>query len=190
VSAASQSGWVEALYDHRAAPLLLYGRALGLGHGEAEDVLHETFRSLLSLELPPAQPAHYLVRSFRNRALNLRRGWWRRLAREIEAHRWFEPAVPEDPRERRLAWALAGLPQDQREVIVLKIWQRLTFAAIGEALGLSPHTVAGRYRYGLARLRRMLEQPDAEPDGQFDELPEITEGAASFAAAASSFRRA
>ena len=170
--------------------MLLYGRALGLSHAEAEDVLHETFRSLLSLEGPPGQPVHYLVRSFRNRALNHRRGWWRRLAREIEARRWFEPADPEDPRERRLAQALAELPAQQREVIVLKIWQRLTFAAIGEALGLSPNTVAGRYRYGLERLRRLFDHPVAEREGPSDEFAEITGHAASFAAATPPFRRA
>jgi len=184
VIAGSQSGWVEALYDERAASLLLYGRALGLSHGEAEDVLHETFRSLLSLTLPPAQPANYVVRSFRNRALNHRRSWWRRVARELEASRWFEPSTPEDPRERHLAHALAGLPTDQREVIVLKIWQRLTFAAIGEALGLSPNTVAGRYRYGLERLRHRLDHPVVKLEDASDELPEFTGPAASFAAAA------
>lgn len=189
MSAVGESKWVEALYDERAAGLLLYGRALGLAHGEAEDVLHETFRALLALEVPPEEPAHYLVRSYRNRALNHRRGWWRRLAREIEAHRWFEPAEPSDPREERLAQALAGLPADQREVIVLKIWQRLTFAAIGEALGQSPNTVAGRYRYGLQRLRRRLEASDPDLEGSKHELPEIAGNATSLVAAASSIGR-
>jgi RNA polymerase sigma-70 factor (ECF subfamily) len=155
--------WAGRLYDAKAAPLVLYGRALGLSHAEAEDVLHETFRALLALEAAPEQPEHYLVRSFRNRALNYRRSWWRRLARELEAARWFEPAEPEDPAEARLAAALAGLPQEQREVIVLKIWHRLTFAAIGRLQDISPHTAAGRFRYGVARLRRVLAA-DAEPE--------------------------
>jgi RNA polymerase sigma-70 factor (ECF subfamily) len=148
--------WAGRLYDQQAAQLVLYGRALGLSHAEAEDVLHETFRALLVLGARPEQPEHYLVRSVRNRALNYRRGWWRRLARELEARRWFEPAEPEDPLESRLADALAGLPQSQREVIVLKIWHRLTFGAIGQLLACSPHTAAGRFRYGLVRLRRLL----------------------------------
>jgi RNA polymerase sigma-70 factor, ECF subfamily len=189
VSTDGQAGWVEVLYDQRAAGLLLYGRALGLSHGEAEDMLHETFRSLLALEDSPAQPVHYLVRSFRNRVLNHRRGGGRRLAREMEAHRWFEPAAPDDPREERLAQALAGLPPEQREVIVLKIWQRLTFAAIGAALGLSPHTVAGRYRYGLERLRRALDEAGAELDGMSHALPEITGQATAFVTTASSVSR-
>src|SRR4029077_6658948 len=85
-----QSGWCEALYEAKAAGLILYGRALGLSHGEAEDVLHDTFLALMQSAAPPALPENYCVRAFRNRALNYRRGLWRRLARELEARRWFE----------------------------------------------------------------------------------------------------
>jgi RNA polymerase sigma-70 factor (ECF subfamily) len=52
---------------------------------------------------------------------------------------------------------LASLPTEQREVIVLKIWHDLTFERIGELVGVSPNTVAGRYRYGLRRIRTCLE---------------------------------
>ena len=47
VSSVKQMGWCEALYQQKAAELMLYGRALGLSHGEAEDVLQETFLALL-----------------------------------------------------------------------------------------------------------------------------------------------
>lgn len=60
---------------------------------------------------------------------------------------------------------LAGLPREQREVIVLKIWHRHTFEEIGELLGISPNTASGRYRYGLIRLRAALGgTPTHEPD--------------------------
>lgn len=51
---------------------------------------------------------------------------------------------------------LVKLPAEQREVIVLKIWHNYTFESIGELLDLSPNTVAGRYRYGLQKLRACL----------------------------------
>jgi len=41
------SHWCECLYEEKAAQLVLYGRALGLSHSEAEDVLQETFMALL-----------------------------------------------------------------------------------------------------------------------------------------------
>jgi RNA polymerase sigma-70 factor (ECF subfamily) len=148
--------WCERLYECKAAALLLYGRALGLSHGEAEDVAHDTFAALLALPAPPQQPAHYLLRAFRHRALNYRRGLWRRLARELESWRWFERDAEESPAERAAMRCLAELPADQREVIVLKIWHDHTFEEIGQLLALSPNTVAGRYRYGLEKIRKSL----------------------------------
>jgi RNA polymerase sigma-70 factor (ECF subfamily) len=149
----NQPDWCEPLYEAKASELIVYGRALGLSHGEAEDVLQETFIALLRLRERPQQPAHYCVRAFRNRALNYRRSLWRRLTREWESLRWFEKTPSETDAERQAMRALADLPQEQREVIVLKIWHEHTFQEIGTLLDISPNTVAGRYRYGLQKLR-------------------------------------
>jgi RNA polymerase sigma-70 factor (ECF subfamily) len=152
-----QIHWCEPLYDAKAAELILYGRALGLGHGEAEDVLQETFVALTQMEFAPAKPEHYCVRSFRNRALNYRRTLWRRLTREWESLRWFEKNADETPAERGAMSCLAELPVDQREAIVLKIWHGCTFEEIGGLLEISPNTAAGRYRYGLQKIKTKLE---------------------------------
>jgi RNA polymerase sigma-70 factor (ECF subfamily) len=163
----ADTAWCERLYDESGARLLLYGRALGLSHSEAEDVLQDTFLALLRLPQAPAHPAHYLRRSFRNRARNTWRGLWRRLAREAESRHWFEPEPEATASERAVVHALANLPVPQREVIVLKIWHQLTFHEIGALVGVSPHTAAGRYRYGLQKLRALAAQTHyelAEPD--------------------------
>src|SRR5215510_8411838 len=156
------SHWCQNLYESHAPQILLYGRALGLSHSESEDVLHETFLALMQREPAPDVPLHYCLRSFRNRALNYRRGLWRRLTRELESSRWFERANEESPHERAAMRCLAGLPTEQREVIVLKIWHDYTFEEIGELLELSPNTVAGRYRYGLQKLRACLTEENYE----------------------------
>ena len=59
---------------------------------------------------------------------------------------------------------LTRLPAEQREVIVLKIWHEYTFEEIGELLELSPNTVAGRYRYGLQKLKACLKGATYERD--------------------------
>ncbi|MCX8089882.1 MAG: sigma-70 family RNA polymerase sigma factor, partial [Verrucomicrobiae bacterium] len=105
----------------------------------------------------PESPEHYCVRSFRNRALNHRRSLWRRLVREWESRRWFERAPEASDAERAAMRGLAALPQLQREVIVLKIWHQYTFEEIGALLGVSPNTAAGRYRYGMEKLRAALD---------------------------------
>jgi RNA polymerase sigma-70 factor (ECF subfamily) len=165
---------LETLYEAKAADLILYGRALGLSHGEAEDVLQETFLALLKMVgggttcqvAPgklPLEPEHYCVRSFRNRALNHRRSLWRRLTRELEVfadgHHWFEKSSDETEQSMQTAAVdcLAELPVEQREAIVLKIWHGFTFEQIGGLLGISPNTAAGRYRYGLQKIKRQLK---------------------------------
>jgi DNA-directed RNA polymerase specialized sigma24 family protein len=153
--------WCEALYDAKAAELILYGRALGLDHGEAEDVLQETFLLLLRLPEPPAKPEHYCVRSLR----------------------WFEKSPDETPAERAAMQALASLPVDQREVIVLKIWQGCTFEEIGGLLEISPNTAAGRYRYGLQKVKNKIT-------GIFYERDEPTGTANALLAATPAFNRA
>jgi RNA polymerase sigma-70 factor (ECF subfamily) len=154
--------WCQTIYEAKAAQIVLYGRALGLSHGEAEDVLQETFMALMERGLEPEQPVNYCLRAFRNRALNYKRGLWRRLTRELESHRWFESADPETPQEQAAMHCLETLPPEQREVIVLKIWHEHTFEEIGDLLELSPNTVAGRYRYGLQKLRACLSEQNYE----------------------------
>ncbi len=153
----TETDWCERLYEEKAAELILYGRALGLSHGEAEDVLQETFIALLRRPEAPEKPAHYCIRAFRHRVLNHRRGFWRRITRELESRRWFEPSADETLRERAAMRCLAQLPVEQREAIVLKIWHDHTFEEIGQLLGISPNTVAGRYRYGMQKLQKSLK---------------------------------
>jgi RNA polymerase sigma-70 factor, ECF subfamily len=158
------SDWRENLYTRKSAELVLYGRALGLSHGEAEDVLQETFLALLQKAEPPELMDHYCVRSYRNRARNYRRTLWRRLTRELESRRWFEKDPGESPAERAAMRCLGKLPVEQREVIVLKIWHDYTFEEIGGLLDLSPNTAAGRYRYGLRKIKLCLERTTYERD--------------------------
>jgi len=166
----SSCDWCERLYENKAAELILYGRALGLSHSEAEDVLQETFVALMQKIEPPNQPLHYCVRSYRNRALNYRRSLWRRFTRELESKHWFDRSMEESPLELAAMRCLEKLPREQREVIVLKIWHECTFEEIAELLDLSANTVAGRFRYGLQKMRAALkgtsyEQPESIGEG-------------------------
>ena len=170
-----QLDWCGQLYEAQAAKLILYCRSFGLGHSEAEDLVQELFASLIRMPVPPDRPAHYALRALRNRALNYRRSFVRRVLRELESSRWFEPADGEAPGETQAMRHLALLPPDQREVIVLKVWQGHTFEEIGELTGCSPNTAAGRYRYGLQKLRQCLNESFYEseeffgkPDGVLD----------------------
>ena len=98
----------------------------------------------------------------RSTALDFIRRDSRRARREqtalADAEESIEPVFEfEDETQVALAAALDRLPHDQREVVVMKIWNELTFAEIGEALGISQNTAASRYRYALAGLKRILQ---------------------------------
>jgi RNA polymerase sigma-70 factor, ECF subfamily len=55
-----------------------------------------------------------------------------------------------------LAHALNGLPDGQREAVVLHYWQGWSLAEIGQHLERSPAAVAGLLHRGLTRLREHL----------------------------------
>jgi len=183
VNSEQPCGWCEALYRAKAAELILYGRALGLSHSEAEDVLQATFLALVQRPEAPEKPEHYCVRAFRYQALNYRRSLWRRLTRELESKRWFERSPSESPHERLAMRCLAELPQEQREAIVLKIWHEYTFEQIGELLDISPNTAAGRYRYGLQKLKASLKGAEYEQYERYERHERIGDAIALVGAA-------
>ncbi len=51
-----------------------------------------------------------------------------------------------------------ALPEDQREVITLRIYQDLSFKEIAEITGVSINTALGRMRYALLNLRKNIEK--------------------------------
>jgi RNA polymerase sigma factor (sigma-70 family) len=48
------------------------------------------------------------------------------------------------------------LPEEQREVIVLRIYADLSFKEISDLTGVSINTALGRMRYGLINLRKLI----------------------------------
>jgi RNA polymerase sigma-70 factor (ECF subfamily) len=64
--------------------------------------------------------------------------------------------VIQDEELRRLAEAFATLPYEQREVLVLHLKGDLTFREVARLQGVSINTVPSRYRYGIDKLRSML----------------------------------
>ena len=57
---------------------------------------------------------------------------------------------------RQLSRSLGQLPYEQREVIILHVYSGMRFKAIAKSEGVSINTIQGRYRYGLDKLRSLL----------------------------------
>jgi RNA polymerase sigma-70 factor (ECF subfamily) len=60
--------------------------------------------------------------------------------------------------------ALAGLPEEQREVFLLREYSGIPFKEIAEVTGVSENTVKSRMRYALEGLRRRLGELGVEGD--------------------------
>jgi RNA polymerase sigma-70 factor (ECF subfamily) len=75
------------------------------------------------------------------------------------ASRETPPSEKAQQQERalRLAVALAGLPEAQREALVLQYWHGWTLADIGRHLDRTPAAVAGLLKRGLKKLRQELQ---------------------------------
>ncbi len=154
---------LEGVYDEVGPQLYRY--ALGmLGRTEAaEDAVQDLFVSLAC-----ARGRLGKVRSARAYLFAmLRHAVWKRLRREAEGHssaasatifeRPQPPGLPEGAASD-VESALAQLPAEQREAIVLKLYQDMTFAEIAAMTGVSLNTAASRYRYALDKLRALLPE--------------------------------
>ena len=67
-----------------------------------------------------------------------------------------ERVLSEFERRRQLQLALDELPEEQREVLLLRLEQELTLEEIGEVTGVGRETVKSRLRYAMDKLRARL----------------------------------
>jgi len=143
--------------------LLLCARLWTRSRADAEDVVQEAFVRFWRLQRGlSGDPVGWVLTSVRRAAFDQARRNQRRVNRELLADERDDAGVfardgGEDERVGEIEKALAGLPTEQREVLVLKIWGERTFEQIGEHLEISPHTAASRYRYALEGLRKRLK---------------------------------
>lgn len=72
--------------------------------------------------------------------------------------------------QRRVALAVSSLPDDQREVFLMRQVAGLSFKEIGEAVGAPENTVKSRMRYALEKLR--CELADIDPRELADNAPD------------------
>ena len=146
------------LYGESAPRLKAYLiRGFCMDDQEAEDIIHDAF--LPWVETPEtmrgvANPVAYLFASVRNGALRNRR---RPATVPCDEELLFSAAGADPATKLDVQVALARLPEDQREAVVLRVWGDLSLAEAAEQQGVPGQTLASRYRYGLARLKEILQ---------------------------------
>jgi RNA polymerase sigma-70 factor (ECF subfamily) len=97
----------------------------------------------------------------RNEAISEHRRRRRRGGREqqVAAGRpdWFEPQPGDLIDASAAQQILAELPDEQREIILLRIWGGLSWPEAAEVLGQPMSTLFSRYKAGLATIRLRME---------------------------------
>jgi RNA polymerase sigma-70 factor (ECF subfamily) len=141
--------------------LLLFARQWVRSPSDAEDIVQEAFVKFWRRHHKIDNRA-LLYATVRSIALDHIRRDSRRARREAEAFSGAEQSAQPQfecagESQQALAAAIDLLPHEQREVLVMKIWNDLTFAEIASALEISQNTAASRYRYALSALRKNFQ---------------------------------
>lgn len=154
------------IYDKYRDDLVRIAAGLLNDVASAEDVVHDVFLKLVHsagrYEIRKSLKG-YLTAAVANQARNL----YRTVKTpapvsldEVKSTASCCPApdqrVASEEEFERLYQALAQLPYEQKEAVILHIQGRMKFRAIAELQGTSVKTALSRYRYGLHKLRSIL----------------------------------
>jgi len=154
------------IYEKYKIDLLRIATGLSNQVCMAEDIVHDVFvtfaQSSDRLKLS-GNLKSYLATCVVNRVRNSNRIQKRRQAVNLDE---TEPVMPDSDKPERwivhneemdkLNNAMAHLPYAQREVVILHVQGGMKFRAIAESQNLSINTVQSQYRYGLDKLRSLL----------------------------------
>jgi RNA polymerase sigma-70 factor (ECF subfamily) len=83
-----------------------------------------------------------------------------------------EKNIIEQQKADQIRKMLDYLPDVQREVILLRFYEDLSFKEIAEKTGVSINTSLGRMRYALINLRKMVQQHNMNPKEVINQLTE------------------
>ena len=68
----------------------------------------------------------------------------------------------EDEQTQLLRRIIAELPNEQKEVLIMRHYEDLSFKEIAEKTGVSINTALGRMRYALINIRKLLEENNVD----------------------------
>jgi RNA polymerase sigma-70 factor, ECF subfamily len=150
-----QKSFVEQLrcfYESNRRELYTYSLALTRNREAAEDAIHNAFQRLLRRGSAPTDLRPYVFRCVRNAAIDDLRQERRREDGIFDLPNNTDPA-PARQLGADLQRVLGQLSEDERETIVLKVFDGMTFQEVADLRDASINTVASWYRRGMEKLK-------------------------------------
>ncbi len=159
---------LEPLVRRYASPLLTFIQRMVADRHRAEDLFQEVFLAVWAKRTQYTFPRPFkawLYGIAANKCHALGRGRPFPALALVE-----EPAGDDSPADaaiatetaRQVQAAVAELPPQQRAVLVLRVWNGLSYAEIAESVGRTEATVRSHMFHALNALRRHLETTNAE----------------------------
>lgn len=160
----------ETLYTRHRGPLYRFLLRQLRNQALAEECFQDVWQRVIAARTgwkPDAAFSTWLFRIAHNRLNDHWRAAKHRPAApedgEARAARVPDPTTPERElsefeQRRRLQLALSELPDEQREVLILRLEQELSLEEIGAITGVGRETVKSRLRYAMDKLRQRLNE--------------------------------
>lgn len=163
---AEQAGSFVRFFRDTSRRAFVYALQLAGNRDDAMDLVQEAYLRLHARWAECAAPekaAAWLYTIIRNLAIDHLRRRARRAEAELDSS--VLASVQEGPeadaarseRARRLWAAIASLPPEQREILLLRDWHGLNYSEIAELLGLSLGTVSSRLHHARQKVREAME---------------------------------
>ena len=154
------------IYEKYRKDLLRLAAILSNNACDAEDIVHDVFVSFVqsaeTFKLS-GNLKRFLLTCVANRARNKNRANQRRQTNRLDEaesvvsqSKTPEQWMIQSEELRRWSDIMAQLPYEQREVVILHLRAGMKFRQIAQSQGVSVNTIKGRYRYGLDKLRSIL----------------------------------
>jgi len=154
------------IYEKYRRDLMLLAIALLHDTSIAEDVVHDVFvsfvRTIEDFRLTGSLKS-YLLTCVANDARNKNKAGRRQQNCSANRQEHLCPSSDEPAQSlmcneqlQQLSRAMARLPYEQREVVIMHLHGAMTFRTIAETQGIPENTVKSRYRYALDKLRVIL----------------------------------
>ncbi|MCU0797681.1 MAG: sigma-70 family RNA polymerase sigma factor [Akkermansiaceae bacterium] len=153
--------WQAWLSEH-GEWFLLYARQQTRSEADAKDVFQEALFDAWRRASGAIPDKALVLATIRRRAIDLGRSADRRVRRENDfggaRTPWFVTDFDAGDTRDFLATAVRDLPENLREVLILRIWGEMSFPEIASLTGAPVPTATSRYRYALERLRESLAE--------------------------------